>query len=91
MIDMLRAMAGTPASAVVRMPWNDMVMIKRALDGGAQSMLMPFVQNAEEAQRAVAYTRYPPDGMRGVAGMHRGNRWGTVPELFQDARPTSFA
>ena len=39
MIDLLRAIAGTPASAVVRMPWNDMVMIKRALDGGAQSVL----------------------------------------------------
>ena len=39
MIDTLRTIAGTPASAVVRMPWNDMVMIKRALDGGAQSIL----------------------------------------------------
>lgn len=83
MIDMLRAVAGTRASAVVRMPWNDMVMIKRALDGGAQSILMPFVQNAEEARRAVGYTRYPPQGVRGVAGMHRGNRYGTVPDYFK--------
>lgn len=85
MIDTLRAVAGTPASAVVRMPWNDMVMIKRALDGGAQSILMPFVQNAEEAARAVSYTRYPPAGVRGVAGTHRGNRWGTVPNYFKSA------
>lgn len=83
MIDTLRAVAGTPASAVVRMPWNDMVMIKRALDGGAQSVLMPFVQDADEARRAVAYTRYPPHGVRGVAGMHRGNRYGTVPDYFK--------
>jgi 4-hydroxy-2-oxoheptanedioate aldolase len=85
MVDTLRAIAGTPASAVVRMPWNDMVMIKRALDGGAQSILMPFVQSAEEAERAVAFTRYPPEGVRGVAGSHRGNRWGTVPNYFKSA------
>jgi len=85
MIDTLRTIAGTPASAVVRMPWNDMVIIKRALDGGAQSILMPFVQNAEEAQRAVSYTRYPPEGVRGVAGAHRGNRWGTVANYFKTA------
>ena len=83
MVDTLRAIAGTPASAVVRMPWNDMVMIKRALDGGAQSILMPFVQNEEEAKRAAAFTRYPPHGVRGVAGMHRGNRYGTVPDYFK--------
>lgn len=83
MIDTLRAIAGTPASAVVRMPWNDMVMIKRALDGGAQSILMPFVQDAEEARRAAAFTRYPPHGVRGVAGMHRGNRYGTTPDYFK--------
>jgi len=83
MVDTLRAIAGTPASAVVRMPWNDMVMIKRALDGGAQSILMPFVQDADEARRAVAFTRYPPHGVRGVAGMHRGNRYGTAPEYFK--------
>ena len=69
MIDMLRTIAGTPAPAVVRLPWNDMVMVKRALDAGAQSLLLPFVQNADEARRAVAYTRYPPDGVRGVAGI----------------------
>jgi 4-hydroxy-2-oxoheptanedioate aldolase len=85
MIDTLRAIAGTPASAVVRMPWNDMVMVKRALDGGAQSILLPFVQDAAEAQRAVASTRYPPGGVRGVAGTHRGNRWGTVPDYFNKA------
>jgi 2-dehydro-3-deoxyglucarate aldolase/4-hydroxy-2-oxoheptanedioate aldolase len=83
MIDMLRALGGTPASPVVRMPWNDMVMIKRALDGGAQSILMPFVQDADEARRAVAFTRYPPRGVRGVAGMHRGNRYATVPNYFK--------
>lgn len=82
MVDTLRAIAGTPASAVVRMPWNDMVMVKRALDGGAQSILMPFVQDADEARRAASFTRYPPHGVRGVAGMHRGNRYGTAADYF---------
>ena len=67
MIELLRTVAGTPAAPVVRLPWNDMVMIKRALDGGAQSLMMPFVQNADEARRAVACTRYPPQGRRGAA------------------------
>jgi len=85
MIGILQAIAGTPAQAVVRPPWNDMVMVKRAMDAGAQSLLFPFVQNAEEAKRAVASTRYPPDGVRGVAGTHRGSRYGTVPDYLKRA------
>src|SRR5437016_13447827 len=79
MIGILQAIAGTPAQAIVRPPWNDMVMVKRAMDAGAQSLLFPFVQNADEARRAVASTRYPPDGVRGVAAMHRAGRYGTLP------------
>jgi len=85
MADILRAIAGTPAQAVVRPPWNDMVLIKRAMDAGAQTLLLPFVQNAEEARRAVAYTRYPPEGVRGVAGTHRGSRFGAVPNYLKIA------
>jgi len=85
MIDILRTIAGTPAAAIVRPPWNDMVMVKRVLDAGAQSLLLPFVQNAEEARRAVAHTRYPPAGVRGVAGTHRGSRYGTVLNYFKRA------
>ena len=85
MIDILRAIAGTPAQAIVRPPWNDMVMVKRALDAGAQTLLLPFVQNAEQAARAVAYTRYPTEGVRGVAGTHRGSRYGTVANYLQRA------
>ena len=85
MIDILRTIAGTPAAAIVRPPWNDMVMVKRVLDAGAQSLLLPFVQNADEARRAVAHTRYPPAGVRGVAGTHRGSRYGTVPNYFKRA------
>jgi 4-hydroxy-2-oxoheptanedioate aldolase len=83
MIDLLRTIAGTPASPVTRIPWNDMVVVKRALDAGAQSLMFPYVQNAEEAKRAVAYTRYPPDGVRGVAAMHRASRYSTVPNYLK--------
>ncbi|MEP6656725.1 MAG: aldolase/citrate lyase family protein, partial [Betaproteobacteria bacterium] len=83
--DVLRAIAGTPAQAVVRPPWNDMVLIKRAMDAGANTLLIPFVQNADEARRAVSYTRYPPEGVRGVAGSHRGSRYGMVPNYLQTA------
>src|SRR4030095_17240023 len=56
MVEILRTIAGTPAQAVVRLVWNDMVWVKRVLDGGAQTLLLPFVQTADEAKRAVAYT-----------------------------------
>lgn len=86
MIGILQTIAGTPAQAIVRPPWNDMVMVKRVLDAGAQSLLFPFVQNADEARRAVAYTRYPPAGVRGVAAMHRGSRYGTIPNYVKSAQ-----
>ena len=85
MVDILRTIAGTPAQAIVRPPWNDMVMVKRAMDAGALSLLLPFVQNADEARRAVAYTRYPPEGVRGVAGSHRGSRYGNVDNYLKRA------
>jgi len=70
-------------SAIVRPPWNDAVIIKRVLDVGAQTLLIPYVQNLEEAKRAVAATRYPPDGVRGVAVATRANRWGRVTDYFK--------
>lgn len=75
---MLQAIAPYPVSAAVRPGWNDPVEIKRILDAGAQTILVPYVQNAEEAARAVAATRYPPSGMRGVAGITRATRYGLV-------------
>ncbi len=85
MVEILRTIAGTPAQAVVRLVWNDMVWLKRVLDGGAQTVLLPFVQNADEAKRAVACTRYPPEGIRGVAGGHRASRFATIPNYLKTA------
>ena len=77
-LQQLQAAAPYPTHAVVRVPWNDMVTIKRFLDIGAQTILIPYVQNAEEAKNAVAYTRYPPAGVRGVAGGTRATRFARV-------------
>jgi len=70
---------------VVRVPWNDAVVVKRVLDAGATTLMFPFIQNAEEAARAVAATRYPPEGVRGMAGMSRGSRFGTTPDYLKTA------
>lgn len=74
----LQAIAPYPTSAIVRPAWNDKVLIKRYLDIGAQSLLVPYVQNEEEARAAVAATRYPGEGVRGVAGVTRASRFGRV-------------
>jgi 4-hydroxy-2-oxoheptanedioate aldolase len=81
----LQAMSGGTASAVVRVAWNDPVLFKRLLDVGAQTLLVPFVQNADEARRAVGATRYPPHGIRGVAVATRANRYGRVGGYLQRA------
>ncbi|MFN0159993.1 MAG: HpcH/HpaI aldolase family protein [Burkholderiales bacterium] len=71
--------------AVVRPAWNDMVLIKRYLDIGAQTLLLPYVQNAEEAAAAVAATRFPPDGVRGVAGSSRAAGYGWIKNYLNRA------
>ncbi len=79
----LQALAGGTAVPVVRPAWNDVVLIKRFLDIGAQNLLIPYVQNAAEARTAVAATRYPPSGVRGVAVLHRANQYGRVKDYLQ--------
>lgn len=85
LVHMLQAVGNTKMVPIVRVPWNDAVFVKRVLDAGAHTLLFPFIQNAEEAARAVAATRYPPEGIRGMAGMSRASRFGTVPDFFKTA------
>ena len=82
----LQALAGGTAEPVVRVAWNDTVLMKRLLDIGARSLLVPFVQSAAEARAAVAATRYPPHGIRGVSVAHRANRFGRVPDYLHTAQ-----
>jgi len=74
----LQAVAAYPVSTVVRPASNDVVLIKRLLDIGVQTLLIPYVQSASEARKAVAATRYAPDGVRGVSGLTRATRFGRV-------------
>jgi 4-hydroxy-2-oxoheptanedioate aldolase len=85
LLTQLQAAAPYPSHPVVRVPWNDMVTIKRVLDIGAQSLLVPYVSTAEEARAAVAHTRYPPAGVRGVAGTTRATRFGRVKDYAKRA------
>jgi 4-hydroxy-2-oxoheptanedioate aldolase len=85
-IAQLQAMAPHPAEPIVRPAWNDMVLVKRWLDFGVQSLLFPYVQNADEAARAVSYTRYPPHGVRGVSGSSRAAAYGLIPDYFAKVR-----
>jgi 4-hydroxy-2-oxoheptanedioate aldolase len=82
----LQGLAAGTAEPVVRVAWNDAVRMKRLLDIGARSLLVPFVQSAAEAKAAVAATRYPPHGIRGVSVAHRANRFGRIPGYLQNAQ-----
>ena len=81
----LQAAAPYPVTAIVRPAWNDKVLIKRYLDVGAQSLLIPYVQTDEEAAEAVAAIRYPTRGVRGVAGVTRASRFGRVADYAKRA------
>ena len=72
-------------SAVVRPSWNDPVLIKRHLDIGAQTLLLPFVQTADEARAAVRSMRYAPDGIRGMGGSMRASAFGRVRGYIDEA------
>ena len=81
----LQACLESTSHPIVRPAWNDMVLIKRFLDVGVQTLLIPYVQTPQEAADAVAYTRYPLRGVRGVAGTTRATRFGRVKDYFKRA------
>jgi 4-hydroxy-2-oxoheptanedioate aldolase len=79
----LQVYASGSTVAIVRPEWNDPVSVKRLLDIGAPGLLLPMVQTVAEAERAVAATRYPPRGGRGVSGSTRANSFGRVADYFR--------
>ncbi len=81
----LQAFAAYSTTAMVRPEWNDPVLVKRLLDIGAPGLLFPMVQSVDEARKAVASTRYPPNGVRGVSTSTRANRFGRVGDYFTKA------
>lgn len=74
-LGMLQAANGADVSTVIRVPWNDKTMIKRALDLGPDGIILPLVNTREEAEYAVRAMKYPPMGERG-AGLGRAQCYG---------------
>lgn len=76
----------SPSLPVVRLRDDDPARIKQALDAGAQSLLIPMIESADQARRAVAATRYPPDGIRGVgSSLARASRFSAIPDYLKTA------
>ena len=81
----LQAIAAYPVHAVVRTTSGDATLLKQYLDIGAQTVLIPMVESAEQAARIVAATRYPPTGIRGVgSALARASRWNQVSNYLRD-------
>ncbi|ACA20473.1 2-dehydro-3-deoxyglucarate aldolase [Methylobacterium sp. 4-46] len=76
----LQAMAEGGAAPVVRVPSDDPIAIKRVLDAGAQSLMIPNVDGAAQARAVVAATRYAPEGIRGFSQAPRAARFGRIPD-----------
>ncbi|HEV8674450.1 MAG TPA: HpcH/HpaI aldolase/citrate lyase family protein [Methylomirabilota bacterium] len=72
----LQAIEGSPVIPVVRVQWNDAAVIKRVLDLGAYGVMVPWVGNRAEVEAAVRASKYPPAGIRGIAGSHRAGGYG---------------
>lgn len=85
-VDMARATdaAGGDTEAIVRLPWNDPVVIKRVLDTGVAGVMAPMIDDADDARTLVEATRYPPEGKRGVAG-GRASRYGLEMDDYVEA------
>ncbi len=84
LLGQLQVFAASDTTALVRPDWNDSVKVKRLLDLGAPGLLFPMVQTVEEAQAAVAACRYPPRGIRGVAGTIRANKFGRIKDYYTE-------
>lgn len=72
----MQALESTPAFPVARIAWNDPVRFKHVLDLGLSGVMVPYIQSPDEAEKAVAAMRFPPDGVRGVASMNRACNFG---------------
>ena len=71
----LLALRGTPVAPIVRVPVHDITWIKRVLDAGAPNIMVPNIRSVEEAREVVSWTRFAPDGQRGVASSTRAGGW----------------
>ncbi len=85
-VQMVRAVESAGGHVIVRVPWNDHVYLKRILDLGVQSIMIPMISDRESAEEAVAACRYPPHGRRGYAApVVRASMYGADPGYAKDA------
>ena len=85
-----RTIAATPTIPIVRVLRNDPSLLKQHLDAGVGTIMLPYIQTAAEAATAVEAIRYPPAGIRGVAAIHRGSRYGRLKDYVTRADETLF-
>jgi len=86
LLGQLQAIAPYPSQAVIRPVIGDTALIKQVLDIGAQTLLVPMVETAEQARQLVRAMRYPPSGVRGVgSALARASRWNTLPGYLDHA------
>jgi 4-hydroxy-2-oxoheptanedioate aldolase len=84
-LSQLQALAPYPVHAVVRTASDEATLLKQYLDIGVQTLLVPMVESATQAQRIVAATRYPPAGVRGVgSALARASRWNLISNYLHD-------
>jgi 4-hydroxy-2-oxoheptanedioate aldolase len=81
----LQAVSAYPVEAVARPPVGDAAIIKQYLDIGFRSLLIPMVSSVEQAEMLVSATRYPPEGIRGVAGLTRASGFGATRDYLANA------
>jgi len=84
LLQQLRALEGSTVTPVVRVPHADPTSIKRLLDVGAHTIMLPMIENGDQARRAVACGRYPPAGIRGVAASVRSNNFGRRRDYYRN-------
>jgi len=91
LVSQIQAMKGEKAVPFVRAPWNDFVIVKRILDAGAYGLIIPYVSTKAEAEAAVRAAKYPPEGIRGIAGSTRAGHYGyKSTEYFDTANRDIF-
>ncbi|MCW6512591.1 HpcH/HpaI aldolase family protein [Lichenifustis flavocetrariae] len=82
----LQVLGGYPCEGVVRLPSDDAVGIKQAMDVGARSLMIPNIRTAEQARKVVASVSYAPKGARGFSVGHRANAFGRIAGYHGTAR-----
>lgn len=83
--NLIQATNGSGTFPIVRVAWNDQVLIKRALDIGAYGLIVPWVNSKEDAVMAVRAAKYPPTGIRGIGPRRASNYYQNFKDYFEGA------